>query len=379
MKFLFSAFFKLISWSIICLLILLLNLFLLHFTSIYPCDWPCPDCKDDKWLRVMILTDVHLLGKRKGHPVDQFVREWEMSIAFQTAVKLRQPEMVIFLGDLLDEGLTVDQDDFNKYVERFKRTFPMTEETKKIFIVGNHDIGFHDRVAYYPYLRKRWEKAFNSSLADITTVKGIKFITINSMAIEGDGFDLVQETKENLLRVEDSLKKSDLPGRPIILQHFPLYRKNDDICHEIDSQKGKDRFHEFNPGLECLSPKVSEMLLNKFKPRLIFNGHIHSGCVVNHTKYDAEEWTVASFSWRNRQDPNFLLLSISPDAYAIRKCFLPSEINIVLTSLICLIFFYFSSKFRNYFMNSISSQQETKVQPKSGSSIEKLTKIKKSK
>ncbi|XP_015789816.1 metallophosphoesterase 1-like [Tetranychus urticae] len=377
MELLFSAFFRLISWSLICLLTLVLNLFLLHFISIHPCDWPCPDSKDDKWLRVMVLTDVHLLGKRKGHPVDQFVREWEMSIAFQTAVKLRQPEMIIFLGDLLDEGLTVDQEDFNKYVERFNRTFPMTEETKKIFIVGNHDIGFHDRVAAYPILRKRWEKAFNSSLADIMTVKGIKFITINSMAIEGDGLDLVRETKENLLRVEDKLKKSDLLGRPVMLQHFPLYRKNDDICHEIDSQKGIDRLHKFNPGVECLSYKVSEMLLKKFNPRLVLNGHIHAGCVVNHTKYDAEEWTVASFNWRNRLDPNYLVLCISPDSYAIRKCFLPSEINIVFTSLICLIFFYFSSKFRKCFMNSIASQQKTKVKPKSGGSNENLIETKK--
>ncbi|XP_053202011.1 metallophosphoesterase 1 homolog [Panonychus citri] len=364
MKLLVKMFSKLANWSFLGAIVLVFNLFLLDIYSIYPCDWPCPDCSDENFVKVMILSDPHLLGKRKGHPVDQFTREWEMSIAFQLAKSIRKPDVIIFLGDLLDEGLTVDENGFDKYVDRFEKIFSIEDPIEKIFIVGNHDIGFHDRVAAYPYLRKRWEKAFNSSLAKLVTIKGIKFISINSMAIEGADFSLVQEMENYLSVVDEQLTKSNLPGDPILLLHFPLYRINDDICHEIDSQKGQDRLNNFTPGVESLSKRTSDNLLERYRPRLIFNGHIHSGCVVNHTKHDSQEWTVASFNWRNRQDPNYLLLQISPNDHSIVKCFLPTEISIVITSILCLITLCVSTKIMGKLVDSHSPKSQPKSKPK---------------
>lgn len=52
----------------------------------------------------------------------------------------------------------------------------------------------------------------------------------------------------------------------------------------------------------------SPQLLQWFKPRLILSGHTHSGCEVLHdNKYP--EISVPSFSWRNRNNPSFILVS----------------------------------------------------------------------
>lgn len=61
-----------------------------------------------------------------------------------------------------------------------------------------------------------------------------------------------------------------------------------------------------------LSPELdvdlSPQLLQWFKPRLILSGHTHSGCEVLHdNKYP--EISVPSFSWRNRNNPSFILVS----------------------------------------------------------------------
>ena len=42
-----------------------------------------------------------------------------------------------------------------------------------------------------------------------------------------------------------------------------------------------------------------------------------------------EEWSVASFSWRNRNNPNFILAKITQDQIALSKCYLPEEDSVV--------------------------------------------------
>ena len=42
-----------------------------------------------------------------------------------------------------------------------------------------------------------------------------------------------------------------------------------------------------------------------------------------------EEWSVASFSWRNRNNPNFILAKITQDQIALSKCYLPEEDSVI--------------------------------------------------
>lgn len=61
-------------------------------------------------------------------------------------------------------------------------------------------------------------------------------------------------------------------------------------------------------GLLCYFFSPPPQLLRWFKPRLILSGHTHSGCEVLHdNKYP--EISVPSFSWRNRNNPSFILVS----------------------------------------------------------------------
>jgi len=57
-------------------------------------------------------------------------------------------------------------------------------------------------------------------------------------------------------------------------------------------------------------------LLDILKPRLIVTGHTHHGCHRVHRE-DIHEWTLPSFSWRNKDNPSFMLVSTASNNLAV--------------------------------------------------------------
>lgn len=117
--------------------------------------------------------------------------------SFQTAIQLFEPDVVLILGDIFDEGNWVNDRQFDEYVGRFKSIFEVPATTKLYAIHGNHDINFHYQM--HPYLINRFNRAFNSSGVRLIREKKktksgesriVNFVSINSMAMEGDGCTL---------------------------------------------------------------------------------------------------------------------------------------------------------------------------------------------
>lgn len=55
-----------------------------------------------------------------------------LRLTFSLAFKHAQPDAVIFLGDLMDEGNRADNDEFKRYVDRFFSIFAPGQDTKVI-------------------------------------------------------------------------------------------------------------------------------------------------------------------------------------------------------------------------------------------------------
>lgn len=77
------------------------------------------------------------------------------------------------------------------------------------------------------------------------TKKNIHFVLVDSLAMHGDNCDFcaaAQKTVKSLAEELSCMKKSqntceltypeDAYSRPILLQHFPLFRENDRECHD---------------------------------------------------------------------------------------------------------------------------------------------------
>lgn len=302
-------------------------------------------------LKTLILTDTHLLGPRKSYWVDRWRREWQMHQAFKTIIALHEPEVVFVLGDLFDEGEFSSDQQFHEYVYRFYKAFQVPDHIKMYIIVGNHDIGFHNNIRRGS--AERFNKLLNSPAVQFLTLKSNHFVLLNSMAMEGDSCQLCTEARQKIDNISEILKcfenssqcnKLDLMkhnySRPILLQHFPLYRLSDGVCAEPDAPPYSELYIPFRLKIDALSKEATEDLVFKLKPRVAFDGHTHYGCLLHHSYHnnnqniDFFEYTVPSFSWRNIMEPKYMLVTFTPNSYAVNKCSLPRETTIAITAVI---------------------------------------------
>lgn len=344
-----------INWNyLLKLLVAVLGIFffcefLIYYIILLRCAWPqLNDALRDeritltenyKPLKAMILSDPHLLGPVSGHWFDKLRREWQMHRAFQTVMTIHNPDVVFFLGDIFDEGYWSTTEAFRHYVERFQNLFYTPEKTKVFVAVGNHDIGFHYMISQH--LNDRFVQAFQAPSVNLVTLEGNAFVLINSMAMEGDECFLCKPAETKLKEIGrrlqcdlnssnscHAIKSVPQHTRPILLQHIPLYRTSEAICTEHDSAPSWEKAIPHREKWECLSRDASFKLLQWLRPRLVIDGHTHHSCQLLHPG-GIPEWTVASFSWRNKNNPSFLLATFTPNNYAIFKCPMPEESTVI--------------------------------------------------
>lgn len=330
-----------IAFTIVGLFVLLLWCeFIVYYVHLALfCSWP--ESEPNSTTTIMALSDTHLLGTIKGHWFDKLRREWQMYRSFQTAITLFSPQNVFILGDIFDEGQWASPSDFKTYVARFHSLFYLPKDTKLYSVIGNHDIGFH----YWTneYLVDRFEQAMNVTTVDSFYLsEAILLIRINSIALENDGCSLCAEAIRRIERQSTYLRRMEdrnLTLNPIVITHFPLYRPNEMECQDEDS--APDSHKPNREKFDCLSREISQYLLGKLKPRLVLNGHVHHSCHRTHSikeNLKAEEYTVASFNWRNKVNPSFLLIRLTGQTHSVFKCFLPDEATIISTYVVCLCF-----------------------------------------
>ena len=94
-----------------------------------------------------------------------------------------------------------------------------------------------------------------------------------------------------------------------LLQHFPLYRRNEKRCTGVDAPPDEERRSTNREKWEVVSKEMSQKLLSLLRPRLVLSGHTHHGCYLVHDD-GTPEMTIPSFSWRNRNNPSFVLVSL---------------------------------------------------------------------
>ncbi|XP_072942989.1 metallophosphoesterase 1 homolog [Epargyreus clarus] len=324
--------------------------YFIYYVVVAQCYWPAieSNAENSEILKAFILADTHLLGPYRGHWFDKLRREWQMHQAFQAIINVHNPDVVFILGDLFDEGEWTDEKQFEDYVVRFYNLFAVPNDTKMYVAVGNHDVGFHNRIRRGSL--QRFVKLLKSPSVQHIYLKGSHFVLLNSMAMQGDSCRLCTGARNSIEKISGQLKCAREPGgalckdvdrnftysQPILMQHFPLYRLSDAECTEPDAPPLPERNKLFRIKIDALSKEATEYLAEKIQPRVAFGGHTHHGCLQEHS-YNSikfEEHSVPSFSWRNRPDPKYMLVTIAPDSYAENKCGLPKETTIIMTGAI---------------------------------------------
>ncbi|XP_069587138.1 metallophosphoesterase 1 isoform X4 [Ranitomeya imitator] len=229
-------------------------------------------------------------------------------------------------------------------------TSPPPSPLKAMFLSDTHLLGeitghwFDKFRRMTTHKLNRFEKAFNLTSGKVITRKGINFVLVNSVALEGDNCIICRAAEDQILEVSRQLNCSRKknhpesakkcrgvrllhPSAPILLQHYPLYRKSDSACTGEDSATHEEKKVLFKEKYDVLSQDASQKLLWLIQPRLILSGHTHSACRVLHGS--APEISVPSFSWRNRNNPSFIMGLITDENFSLEKCFLPTENTVI--------------------------------------------------
>lgn len=107
-----------------------------------------------------------------------------------------------------------------------------------------------------------------------------------------------------------------------------MYRESDSLCSEPDQAPDNIKDIKFRERWECLSKEATEQLLDILNPRLIVDGHTHHGCRKIHGE-NILEVTIPSFSWRNINNPSYLIGIFTPNNYALSKCYMPRESTVI--------------------------------------------------
>ncbi|RLN63281.1 hypothetical protein BBJ28_00006387 [Nothophytophthora sp. Chile5] len=267
----------------------------------------------DADLRVLIVSDVHILGKRRRTWPERVWVDWQVHWSARAAVDVHKPDVALVLGDQFDEGTrwTPDSD----------------------WEVGNHDTSFGREMRLEDV--KRYEVTFGPSNR-IDMIGGHAFVSLNSMALDSDVAN--KAVKAEARSVDFAELRAQTNGSVILLTHLPLFRIDDLQCGEERLREAGHITYE-HPGFQyethhhVLSRKLSAELLAKVRPDLVLSGHTHAWCAYQHPDAAAMEYTIPTFSWGQRPDPSYALLrlrrpnavQLEVEAPVVTACHLPRE------------------------------------------------------
>ncbi|KXN85329.1 Cell division control protein 1 [Leucoagaricus sp. SymC.cos] len=326
------------------------------------CPWPdhrtvgLKNVEGTSPAHILIVTDPQILDHRSYPDRPAFLsyltrlvvdlnlrKNWQAAIA-------KNPDVVIFLGDMMDNGrMDMSDAEYEEYYSRFKSIFRTKNQAPQYFIPGNHDIGLQSRPAFSRYALKRYATHFGP-LND-------RFSVANHTLVLFDAPDFVQEDYERAGQYESFAEWRPRIGRsfefvkklhderdsnPLVLfTHIPLYRPDGKSCGSF-REKGTIR-----PGVgfgyqNTLGKHSTAYLLGQLRPTVVFSGDDHDYCEHIHQSvisYPVREITVKSLSMAmNVQRPAFQLLSLFPEpywddlhpTYADIPCLLPDQLGIYL-------------------------------------------------
>ena len=302
--------------------------------------------------KILVIADPHIMGPYKSYSIDKLRREWQMHQSFRFSTSSLEPDVIVFLGDLLDEGYYSSSSRFDKSCLEFEDVFLDYSRTpaKRVVVVGNHDAGFHYDILENQRPLARFMSRFGTfdliSRLSKSELEYLNLLVVNSMLFydESSPYHETSTLWLNkfalMLDAERKSQKSTFIS-PIIFKHMPLYRGDDSACTYPESlaHKAKTQNEE---GVDVLHRRATNLLLTKLKPRLVVSGHTHAKCSLQHkvdfgsasTGHDwkfVKELTVPSYNHKYAEyKPGYLLLTVTPTDIYTKNCDMIDEMPILL-------------------------------------------------
>ncbi|KAG9046259.1 hypothetical protein FS837_004785 [Tulasnella sp. UAMH 9824] len=302
----------------------------------------------------MIIADPHFKDSRvfSKHPVGLGTRIREFFIRLNirkswNAVSQLNPQIVIVLGDMLDQGRAIMTDDeYERYYQHFHNTFKHDPSVKFVYVTGNHDVGLGSHKSFSGQARRRFRQKFGPE-QQIFEFGNHSFVAIDAPGLvdedyrrhaEEVDFESWQGAKAGPIAFVKGIKAKPPPSdKPaILLTHIPLARPNTASCGpQREDPRGIHRGAGY--GFQnLLGKETTHFVLQTVKPVLVFSGDDHDYCDYvhrnpSHPGGDIREVSIRTFSMAEGvRRPGFHLLSLyTPPGGMPRRadtpCLLPDQ------------------------------------------------------
>jgi hypothetical protein len=295
-------------------------------------------------LRILFVADPQIprfsnelpfpLGSVTRWDLDRFLRK-----TFVRAISTFKPQVVVFLGDLIDEGSEVeDEETYRHYSDRFHSIYENVEEIikTKIFIPGDNDIGGEEDDPITDEKIERFNLHFPAK--PIYRLRGNSGSLLEEIQTDLDSNERVVEIiPVSLLTQRLDFVAIDPPTRNtfrIVVSHLPIMKLNESeyLTENVSRSNEIESFLEnfsrsneiesviensltFNASnwssekpIENDIHNFSKNVLKHFQPTLIISAHDHRGMDFVGSRKTGKEIRNETFSSEN--DPTFFVLKL---------------------------------------------------------------------
>ncbi|CAG9856566.1 unnamed protein product [Phyllotreta striolata] len=200
----------------------------------------------DKCTKILLVADPQIIGNHDEilhflTPFTIFDSDRFLRKTYLQAYNFVQPDIVIFLGDLMDEAHRASNQEFHQYVRRLLNIFLDTSSSstvRHIWLPGDNDIGGEDSMITQEKIR-RFERAF--SQPNLITFRNLNLFKINRL-----------------------------------ISDIPVYKSNRDFYNTSNIFIGLSHIPlMFKPST------FVEKVINKMKPQILFTAHEHKSIIIN--------------------------------------------------------------------------------------------------
>ncbi|KAJ2514262.1 hypothetical protein H4217_005856 [Coemansia sp. RSA 1939] len=262
--------------------------------------------------------------------------------AYLVLQDVRQPAIVVNLGDLMDGGRELPEGADEAWLAeyaRFRSVFRnRAPAARRVFeMAGNHDIGIGNTVV--PHALSRFHRRVGAT-NQLVAAGGHRLALVDTLTLESD--DPAVRSGARRLVEQLRIQRESSSGAPptLLFSHVPLWRAANTPCGLLRQSKHgallSRRGYQFR---DQLQRNTTEYLLEAVRPQAVFSGDDHDTCSVTHpmagTSETVAEHTIGAFGWASGVPvASYALLTLSPGAggappaFALQHCFLPHQLGI---------------------------------------------------
>ncbi|KAI8322897.1 Metallo-dependent phosphatase [Martensiomyces pterosporus] len=343
---------KLLRWYwVVTLFIGEIYLYYWHISS---CKWPSKANDGVEPVHVAIVADPQIVDHYSYGQTGLLLRTVEfftdiyMRKSYIFLQAIRRPDIVIFLGDLMDGGREWDDDVWLDEYARYKSIFAnRSPRSMRVYdMAGNHDYGIGNTVVGHALDRFH---EYIGPTNQVIEVADHQIVLLDTLTLEHDSASVNYSSRQLVERLANDTSSTLTPR--ILFSHVPLWRPDGTYCGP--RRQSRDKFLLNRRGYQFrdqLFENTTKWLLESIRPAAVFSGDDHDTCTVEHPLPPsalstgeakpaevATEYTIGAFGWASGVPiASYGLMTLYPQDYFnedapsfhVENCYLPYQLGI---------------------------------------------------